>query len=150
MTAPLPARGPAVWLRGWAYWPVISHPVVRGLLPGYALSALGDGMSAVAVAWLALRLSPPGQAGLWVGAAVAAYSVPGALGAVLLSRWLRRRAGVRLAAADATVRAAALGTAGILGATHLLGLALYVALLGASSLLHAWGAAGQFTLLAEI
>src|SRR5579875_4120682 len=126
MTAPLPARGPAVWLRGW--------------VPGYALSALGDGMSAVAVAWLALRLAPAGQAGLWVGAAGAAYSVPGALGAAVLGRWLRRRAGVRLAAADAVLRAAALGAVGVLGAVHLLGPALYVALLGASSVLHAWGA----------
>jgi MFS transporter, DHA3 family, macrolide efflux protein len=140
----------AAWLRAWPYWPAISHPVVRRLLPGYALSSLGDGMSAVAVAWLALRLAPPASQGLWVGAAIAAYSVPGALGAALLGRWLRGRAGVRLAAADATLRAAALGAIPLLSAAHLLHPVAYVALLGTSSLLHAWGAAGQYTLVAEV
>jgi MFS family permease len=124
--------------------------VVRRLLPGYALSALGDGMSAVATAWLALRLAPPASQGLWVGAAVAAYTVPGALGAAVLGRWLRDRGGVRLAGADAVLRAAALGTIPLLSAAHALGLVSYVCLLGVSSLLHAWGAAGQYTLVAEV
>jgi len=66
------------------YYPALRHPVLRRLLPGVLASALGDGMSAVAIAWLALRLAPPGTRGLWVGAAVAAYSLPGALGAVVL------------------------------------------------------------------
>jgi hypothetical protein len=140
----------AAWLRSWPYWPAISHPVVRRLLPGYALSSLGDGMSAVAVAWLALSLAPPASRGLWVGAAVAAYSVPGALGAALLGRWLRGRTGVRLAGADAALRAAALGVIPILSAAHILRPAAFVALLGVSSLLHAWGAAGQYTLVAEV
>ena len=137
-------------LRTGPYWPVLSHPVVRRLLPGYALSALGDGMSAVAIAWLALRLAPPADQGLWVGAAVAAYSVPGVLGAVLLGRWLRHRAGVRLAGADAVLRAAALGAIPLLSLAHVLSPAVYVALLGTSSLLHAWGFAGQYTLVADV
>jgi MFS transporter, DHA3 family, macrolide efflux protein len=136
--------------RAWPYGPVISHPVMRRLLPGYALSALGDGMSAVAIAWLALRLAPEADRGLWVGAAVAAYSVPGVLGAALFGRWLRHRAGVGLAGADATLRAAALGVIPMLGAAHCLAPATYVSLLGASSLLHAWGSAGQYTLVADI
>jgi len=45
---------------------------MRRLLPGYALSALGDGMSAVAVAWLALQLAPAASRGAWTGAALAA------------------------------------------------------------------------------
>jgi hypothetical protein len=69
-------------------YPAISHPVLRRILPATAASALGDGMSAVAIAWLALRLAPAGRRGLWVGAAVAAYSLPGAAGAVALGRWL--------------------------------------------------------------
>jgi MFS family permease len=107
-------------------------------------------MSAVAIAWLALRLAPPASQGLWVGAAVAAYTVPGALGAAVLGRWLRDRGGVRLAGADAVLRAAALGTIPLLSAAHALGLVSYVCLLGVSSLLHAWGAAGQYTLVAEV
>jgi hypothetical protein len=145
-----PERDPGGRLRGWTYWPVISHPVIRRLLPGYALSALGDGMSVVAIAWLALRLAPRADQGLWVGAAVAAYSVPGVLGAALLGRWLRHRAGVGLAGADATLRAVALGAIPVLNAVHLLGPATYVSLLGVSSLLHAWGSAGQYTLVAEV
>jgi MFS transporter, DHA3 family, macrolide efflux protein len=137
-------------LRAWTYWPVVSHPVIRRVLPGYALSALGDGMSVVAIAWLALRLAPRADQGLWVGAAVAAYSVPGVLGAALLGRWLRHRAGIGLAGADATLRAVALGAIPVLYATHLLGPGTYVALLGVSSLLHAWGSAGQYTLVAEV
>ena len=73
--------------RSSPYYPALSHPVFRKVLPGTAASALGDGMSAVAIAWLAIELAPPGSRGLWVGAAVAAYSLPGAIGAVALRRW---------------------------------------------------------------
>src|ERR1700722_11919872 len=82
--------------RASPYYPALVHPVLRRVLPGAAASALGDGMSAVAIAWLALKLAPPGSRGLWVGAAVAAYSLPGAAGAVVLRRWLRGRRGVGL------------------------------------------------------
>ena len=78
--------------RSSPYYPALSHPVLRRVLPGAAASALGDGMSAVAIAWLALKLAPADSRGLWVGAAVAAYSLPGAVGAVALRRWLSGRA----------------------------------------------------------
>jgi hypothetical protein len=94
------------------------------------MSALGDGMSAVAIAWLALKLAPPGSRGLWVGAAVAAYSLPGAAGAVALRRWLRGRGGARLAFVNAVLRAAALGLIGCLAIARLLDPEGYVALLG--------------------
>ena len=42
-------------------------------------------MSAVAIAWLAIELAPPASRGLWVGAAVAAYSVPGAVALGLIT-----------------------------------------------------------------
>ena len=45
------------------YLPVIRHPVFSRVLPGLVLSALGDGMSAVAVGWLALQLAPDHAAG---------------------------------------------------------------------------------------
>ena len=48
------------------YHLALTHPVLRPVLPGVALSALGDGMSVVAIAWLALRLS---HSALLVGAA---------------------------------------------------------------------------------
>jgi len=156
--APEPAAGTR---RGWAarlterartspYYPALSHPVLRRILPATAASALGDGMSAVAIAWLALRLAPAGSRGLWVGAAVAAYSLPGAAGAVVLRRWLRGRGGVRLTFINAVLRACALGLIGCLALAGLLGPAGYVALLGASSVLSAWGIAGKYTLIADL
>jgi DHA3 family macrolide efflux protein-like MFS transporter len=132
------------------YYPALSHPVLRRILPATAASALGDGMSAVAIAWLALRLAPAGSRGLWVGAAVAAYSLPGAAGAVVLRRWLQGRGGARLTFINAVLRACALGLIGCLALAGLLGPAGYVALLGASSVLSVWGVAGKYTLVADL
>ena len=136
--------------RASPYYPALSHPVLRRVLPGAALSALGDGMSAVAIAWLAIRLAPESSRGLWVGAAVAAYSLPGAAGAVVLRRWLRGRGGAGLVLVNAVMRAAALGLVGCLAIAHLLDPAGYVSLLGVSSLLSAWGVAGKYTLIADL
>ncbi len=124
--------------------------MLRRVLPGATASALGDGMSAVAVAWLALKLAPPQSQGLWVGAAVAAYSLPGAIGAVTLGRWLAGRGGARLAFVDSALRAAVLGLIACLALAGLLGPTGYVALLGVSSLLSAWGIAGKYTLIADL
>ena len=136
--------------RASPYYPALSHPVLRQVLPGAAASALGDGMSAVAIAWLALKLAPPDSRGLWVGAAVAAYSLPGAVGAVALRRWLSRRRGARLVFVNAVLRAVALGLIACLALAGRLDPAGYVALLGASSLLSAWGLAGKYTLIADL
>jgi hypothetical protein len=124
--------------------------VFRRVLPGAAASALGDGMSAVAIAWLAIELAPASSRGLWVGAAVAAYSLPGAVGAVTLRRWMSRRRGARLVFVNAVLRAVALGLIGCLALAGRLGPAGYVALLGVSSLLSAWGVAGKYTLIADL
>jgi hypothetical protein len=129
--------------------PVAASPVLRRLLPAFALSAVGDGMSAVGVAWLAIRISAPADHGLVVGVAVAAYTLPGAAGAVLLARPLRALAGRHLVAADATLRAVTLSMIPLLYAPGVLRAGWYVALLAASSLLHAWGLSGQYTLIAE-
>jgi len=128
---------------------VLRQPVLRRVLPAMLVSALGDGMSMVAVAWLALALAPPEQAGVWTGLAVAAYTLPATLGAAVLGRPLGRLAGVRLVAVDASLRAVALGVVAVLGVAGVLSPAVYVALLAGSSLLHAWGHAGGYTLIAE-
>ncbi|HEY2509069.1 MAG TPA: MFS transporter [Streptosporangiaceae bacterium] len=132
-----------------AFWPVFATPMLRRLLPAFAVSAVGDGMSAVGVAWLAIRITAPADRGLLVGAAVAAYTLPGAAGAVLLARPLRALTGRHLVAADATLRAVTLGAIPVLYALGVLSAWSYVALLAASSLLHAWGLSGQYTLIAE-
>jgi MFS transporter, DHA3 family, macrolide efflux protein len=143
-------RGLAARVRASPYYPALTNPVIRRLLPGASLSALGDGMSAVAIAWLALKLAPAGSRGLWVGLAVAAYSLPGAAGAVLLGRWLRGRGGARMASMNATLRATALGLAGCLALAHVLDPTGYVILLGLSSLTASWGFAGKYSLIADV
>ncbi|MFG3681392.1 MFS transporter [Micromonospora chalcea] len=132
------------------YRPVLGHPVLRRLLPGLATSALGDGLALVAVTWLALQLAPDGQRGTWTAFAVAAYTLPGAAGTVLLGRWLGGRSGAQLAGWDAGVRAAALGAIPVAHLAGVLDAGLYVALLAVSSLLHPWGSAGRFTLVAGL
>src|SRR5262249_38679938 len=88
-----------------AYRPVLAHRVLRRLILGFAVSYLGDGMSFVAVAWLAIEIAPESSTGLWVGAAVAAYTLPGVVGALALGRRLRRISPQRLMIADNVVRA---------------------------------------------
>ncbi|MGW5668920.1 MFS transporter [Micromonospora sp. NPDC003776] len=136
--------------RSSPYWPVVSHPLLRRVLPGLAVSALGDGMALIAVTWLAMQLAPPGQRGTWTALAVAAYTLPSAAGALLFGRLLAGRSGARLAGWDAALRATALAAIPVAHLTGMLGVGLYVALLAASSLLHSWGSAGRFTLIAEL
>ncbi|MFJ4923179.1 MFS transporter [Streptomyces sp. NPDC088725] len=132
-----------------AYQPLFAHLEFRRLLPALAASDLGDGMSMVAVAWLAVQIAPPGRSGLLVGAAIAAYALPGAAGALIFSRWLRRFSAQRLLAADSWLRASLLGCVPLAWATGTLNPVLYVVLLAGSSVLHAWGSAGKYSLLAQ-
>ncbi|GAA5187697.1 MFS transporter [Rugosimonospora acidiphila] len=142
---PVPPRRP----RLGPYGRVLRQPVLRRVLPGMLVSALGDGMSLVAVAWLAVRIAPADHRGVWTGLAVAAYALPATVGAAALGRLVRGLRGVRLVAVDATLRAVILGTIAVLAVAGLLGPVGYVALLAVSSLLHAWGNAGTYTLIAE-
>jgi MFS family permease len=132
-----------------AFGQVLGRPVLRRVLPAMLLSAIGDGMSVVAVAWLAVRIAPPGQSGVWTALAVAAYTLPATFGAAVLARLVRRLPGTGLVTVDATLRAVALGTIAALAIAGALTPATYVILLAASSLLHAWGNAGAYTLIAE-
>jgi MFS family permease len=129
---------------------VLANTVFRRLMLGFAVSYLGDGMSFVAVAWLAIELAPKATAGLWVGAAVAAYTLPGVVGALIFGRRLRGMSARRLLLADSLVRGVFLGAVPVAWLAGVLTLPLYVMLLAVSSLLHAWGSAGRYTLLAEL
>ncbi|TDD13563.1 MFS transporter [Nonomuraea diastatica] len=149
----MPPSGPpsGLWrLVPAAYRPLLANRVFRRLILGFAVSYLGDGMSFVAVAWLAIELAPPASAGLWVGGAVAAYTMPGVAGALVLGRRMRRVPARRVLLADNVVRSVFLGAVPLAWFAGLLSLPLYVVLLAASSLLHAWGSAGKYTLLAEL
>ncbi|MCO1598395.1 MFS transporter [Micromonospora sp. RHAY321] len=136
--------------RSSPYWPVVSHPLLRRVLPGLAVSALGDGMAVVAVTWLAIQLAPHGQRGTWIALAMAAYTLPSAAGTVIFGRLLRGRSGAQLAGWDAILRAAALAAIPLAHLAGVLTVGLYVVLLAASALLHSWGSAGRFTLIAEL
>lgn len=144
--------GPArtTWSAWAAYRPVLAHRGLRRLLPAFGAADLGYGMSVVAVTWLALELAEPGQGAQLVGAAVAAYSLPGLAGALLFGRWLRRLPAHRLLVLSSLSRAVALGGVPVALAVDALHPAVYVALLSASSLLLAWSGAGKFTVLAEV
>ncbi|MFE5676818.1 MFS transporter [Streptomyces erythrochromogenes] len=133
-----------------AYRPLFAHAGFKRLLPALAASDLGDGMSVVAVAWLAIEIAPPGRSGLLLGAALAAYGLPGALGALLFGRWLRRLPPARLLTADSRIRAVLLGCVPLAWAAGVLHPVLYVALLAGSSVLHAWGNAGRYSLVAQM
>ena len=133
-----------------AYRPVLGNRVFRRLMLGFGVSYLGDGMSFVAVAWLAIELAPPATVGLWVGGAVAAYTLPGVIGALAFGSRLRRMPARRLLLADCVVRGVFLGAVPLAWLTGVLTPSIYVVLLAVSSLLHAWGSAGMYTLLAEL
>jgi hypothetical protein len=45
----------------------------RRLLAGLGVSSLGDGMSTVTIAWLAVRVAPAGEFGAYVGLALAPF-----------------------------------------------------------------------------
>src|SRR4029450_716539 len=107
-------------------------------------------MSFVAVAWLAIELAPQAARGVGVGGAVAAYPLPGVVGALLFGRRLRRVPAKRLLLADNVLRGVFLGAIPLTWLAGLLTPSLYVMLLSVSSLLHAWGSAGKYTLLAEL
>ncbi|WP_405436912.1 MFS transporter [Streptomyces avidinii] len=132
------------------YRPVITHSTLRRLLPGFTVSSLGDGMAVVAVSWLAIEIAPAAERGMWVALAAAAYTLSGAVGAVLLGRLLRHRSPARLVVCDALLRATALGAIPVCHALGMLSIELYVVLLATSSLLHSWGQAGVHTLLARL
>ncbi len=133
-----------------AYRALLRERRARRLLAGLGVSSLGDGMSTVTIAWLAVRTAPAGQLGLFVGLALAAYTLPGAIGALALGRFLRHRPARALVLAHCLLRTGFLGTVVVLAAAGSLSPAAYVALLAGSSLLASWGSAGEYTMLAEI
>jgi len=133
-----------------AYRDLLGERDLRGLLGGMGASALGDGMSAVTVAWLAVQLAPRSHLGVFVGMAVAAYSLPGALGAVALGGIVRGWPARRLLLADCSLRAGMLAAIGVLSLLGALSPALYLGLLGASSVMAAWGTSAEYTLLSVL
>ncbi len=123
---------------------------MRFLLVGLGASSLGDGLSVVTIPWLALRVAPADAAGLFVGLAVAAYTLPGVIGAVAFGRLLRGRPARAMLLWHCLLRFGCLGAVALLHGVGALTPVLYVALLAGSSLMAAWGTAGQYTMLSEL
>jgi hypothetical protein len=74
-----------------AYRALVRDPRTRRLLAGLGVSSLGDGMSTVTIAWLAVRVAPAGRLGLFVGLAIAAYTFPGVIGTIAFGGLIRHR-----------------------------------------------------------
>jgi hypothetical protein len=126
-----------------AYRQLLAIPQVRLLLTGLGVSSLGDGISTVTIAWLAVGIAPAGSLGLFVGLAVAAYTLPGVVGALLLGGVLRGRPARALVLTHCLLRAGCLSLIAVLAAIGALTPVAYVGLLAASSLMAAWGTAGS-------
>jgi MFS family permease len=102
-----------------SYRPLLHSPGFRRLSLGDLVSSLGDGMSAVAIAWLALELAPEGSEGPAVAAAVAAYTLPGVVCGLAIGKLFARVRPVRLIVLDSVVRGAALvAVVGLAGPAH--------------------------------
>lgn len=132
------------------YRRLLSDPLTRRFLVGLGISALGDGLSVVTIAWLAVVTAPAGDSGVFVGVAVAAYTLPGVIGAFALRRFVAARPAREMVLGHAALRAVCLGLIGVLSLAGGLPPYLYVALLAGSSLLYAWGNAGQYTMLSAL
>lgn len=120
------------------------------LLPGFAISAVGNGMSAVAVAWAAVQLAPPDHRGLLVAAALVGFELPAVLGGLVLARLMTGWRARQLIAADCLFRASFLIAIPLADAAGVLSPAVFVLLLAASAIMNAWGRAGQSLLVTEL
>lgn len=137
---------------GWQrYCSALARPGLGRLMPAFLISALGDGMSLIAIPWLALQIAPPQHRGAAVAITVAAYTLPGLLGAVLLDRLWHGAEPKVLVAADSALRATAFGLIALL---YFLGpglsLTALVAITAVSSLAHAWGLGGRLALIRRL
>ncbi|TME33161.1 MAG: MFS transporter, partial [Chloroflexi bacterium] len=133
-----------------AYRQLLASPQTRLLLAGLGVSSIGDGISTVTIAWLAVLTAPAAALGLFVGLAVAAYTLPGIIGALAFGRILRGRPARWLVLTHSVLRAACLSLIALLAALGGLTPPAYVALLAASSLMAAWGNAGKYTMLSAM
>jgi predicted MFS family arabinose efflux permease len=120
----------------------------RRMQPGFGISFLGDGMSALGVAWLALQLASPASRATIVGLAIAVYTLPAVLGSLALGRWLSSRNPKSLILLDSLLRGVVFTLIPVLYWLGLLNAAGFIALLALSSLFHAWGIAGRQTFVA--
>jgi predicted MFS family arabinose efflux permease len=132
-----------------AYARCLADRDFRRMQPGFFVSFIGDGMSLLGVAWLALQLAGPDSRPIVVGLALAAFGLPAAVGSVTLGRWLSSRSARSLILLDSLLRGAMFSLISVLHWFGLLDAAIFIVLLALSSVLHSWGIAGRQTFVAE-
>ncbi|MGC2190875.1 MAG: MFS transporter [Candidatus Dormiibacterota bacterium] len=145
-----PAGSPPHSPANLGMWAPLRSRSFATLFAGYAASAIGDGMSAVAIAWLAIVLAHGHNTGLLVGAAVAAYTLPGMVVGIGLGRVLARWDARLLILAEAVLRMVSLSLIAIGAMVGILTPVGYVGLLGISSLLGLLGVTGEITSVVEL
>jgi len=107
-------------------------------------------MSMVTIPWLAVQVAPTGHVGVFVGLAVAAYALPGVIGALAFRGLLGSRPARVLVLGHCLLRAVFLLAIALLWFAGSLAPYVYVALLAGSSIMSAWGDAGEYTMLSEL
>src|ERR671918_2695029 len=107
------------------YRRLLANGQTRCFLAGLGVSSLGDGLSIVTIAWLAVVAAPAGDSGIFVGVAVAAYTLPGVIGAVLLRRFVANRPAREMVLGHAALRAVCIGLIAILSIASVLPPILY-------------------------
>jgi DHA3 family macrolide efflux protein-like MFS transporter len=130
------------------YPPVLRHPVLRPLLPAMALSAVGDGMSYLAVSWLAMQLAPAGSAAIWVGICSAAAVLPGVAVALARPGAFGAASAFAVARGNALLHAVALAAVPLASWAGVLDVRVLAVLIGLSAPLAVWGAAARSTIIA--
>lgn len=129
---------------------MLTIPPFRRLALGAIISSVGDGMSAVAVTWLALDLAASGQEGMAVGLALGAFTLPSAIAGTVFASHANRVGARRLILLGSGTRGCFFTAIAVLSWAGVLTLPIYVVLLAASSLFIAWGVAGRTTMIAAV
>jgi MFS family permease len=135
---------------GTGLWSPLRLRPFATLVVGYAVSAVGNGMSSVTISWLAISLARGHDTGLLVGLAIASYTLPGVVVGLGLGRILSRIDPRLMVVADAGLKAVCLGTIAILALLGILAPAAYVGLLAFASLLGLLGSAGDLGSVSEL
>jgi len=132
------------------YKKVLGERSLSPFFGGLALVFVGEGMSTVSIPWLALKIADPGQAGLWTGLSLAAYTLPGVVGGFAFAPLLRGRPAALTAQYAFALRAAGLLAAVVLAATGRLTSPIFVVVLAGSAVLGTWGTSAQYTIVANV
>ena len=134
-----------------AYRRLLARPQTRLLLAGLGVSSLGDGISTVTIAWLAVRTAPDrscsGSSSDWRSPPTRCPGSSAPCCSEASFADARRAPSSSRTAFCAPVASALIAVLAVIGA---LTPPAYLVLLAASSLMAAWGNAGEYTMLSAL